>query len=151
MVVQAGWNNTKAAMQELCDRGLDAEVRANVRAQARRADVGGEVEIQAVQGVKAGQNYLVDVEVAAPRTWSLERLQKVEDAVRERVGAKVRGVRRVRVRFVPLEAAAADFGREFIAADVSPRSSPEPDDHQHHDHGEASGNAQNQGKAVRER
>ena len=146
MVVQAGLGNTKAAVLELCDRGLDEEVVESITRAAQKADVGGEVEIKEVQGVKAGQNYLVEIEVAAPKAWNLERLRVVEDALRDRIGSKVRGVRRVRVRFVPKEQEKSDFLHEFIAPDVSPRSSPEPEPtdetghaHEHHDHWKASG------------
>ena len=137
LVIQAGFGNMMAAVYELCDRGIDDEVRESILRAARKVDVEKGVEVRDVQGVKAGQNYLVELEVGAPGSWSLERLRQAEDKIRERVGAKVRGVRRVRVRFVPSQQEGADFADEFIGADVSPRSSPEPEggDHEHsHDH-----------------
>ncbi|AEO69511.1 c5c05e6a-bcf7-48cb-8031-ca096142de8a [Thermothielavioides terrestris] len=150
LVIRAGFNNTLSALYELADRSIDAEVRAAVSRQVAKAladDVaqgrGREVQLRDVTGVKSGQNYLVDLELAVPSLWTVEDVRGVEEAVRTRVGAKVRGVRRVRVRFVPSTAAAAaapDRFDEFIPADVSPRSSPEPEeennglDHDHHDH-----------------
>ena len=56
--------------------------------------------------------------------------REVEEAVRTQVGAKVRGVRRVRVRFVPKETTTTEFD-EFIPGDVSPKSSPEPEEDEH--------------------
>ena len=97
---------------------------------------GAQVQVQDVQGVKAGQNYLMNLELAVPSDWTVKETRFIEDAVRERVGAKVRGVRRVRVRFVAKSEATPDFTDEFIRADVSPRSSPEPEEEKYagHDH-----------------
>ena len=138
MVIQAGAANALSAVYELCDRSMDEEVKASVLKAARKADVEKGVEVRDVQGVKAGQNYLVDIEVAVPTNWSLDRSRKAEEAIRSRVGSKVRGVRRVRVRLVPAGNEEDDFQSEFIGADVSPRNSPEPESEQHdhdHDHG----------------
>jgi divalent metal cation (Fe/Co/Zn/Cd) transporter len=149
MVIRAGWGNTKAALLELADVSIDSEVKSNVRRAATRALKGdvnkglqavpnGElVEVRDVQGVKSGQNYLVDVELAIPTSFTLNEMQIIEDAVRERCGAKVRGVRRVRVKFVQLEDFGTSLTSDFIPTDVSPRSSPEPEDEHeehHHDH-----------------
>ncbi|KAI4117680.1 MAG: hypothetical protein LQ345_002133 [Seirophora villosa] len=153
MVVRAGWQNTGQALLELADVGVDSEIKSNVRkaaAQAIRSDSvnpdaavlpsgwSNEVEVSDVQGVKAGQNYLIDIELAVPESWTVRQVRVIEDVVRLRVGSKVRGVRRVKVRTVPKEGKVQDFTDEFIGADVSPRSSPEPeeeDDVNHtHDH-----------------
>lgn len=142
MVIRAGWGNTGSALLELADVGVAEEIRASVRKTASTAlgkdslgsgrVMGNQVEIRDVQGVKAGQNYLMSVELAVPGEWTVQETRLVEDAVRERVGSKVRGVRRVRVRFVAKSDEKPDFADEFISADVSPRSSPEPDnDHDH--------------------
>ncbi|KAK0709025.1 cation efflux family-domain-containing protein [Lasiosphaeria miniovina] len=160
LVIRAGWGNTLSALYELADRGIDDEVRRSVRrhvTQALESDDGTfssaknrEVQVCEVTGVKSGQNYLVDLELAVPSRWTVEDARILEDAVRARVGAKVRGVRRLRIRFVPKEAveaaaAAADAKDltekqpfdEFISGDISPRTSPEPesdDDDHHHRH-----------------
>lgn len=138
LVIRAGLSNTLSALYELADRSIDEEVRASVSRQVGKsmADVadGHEVDLRDVTGVKSGQNYLVDLELAVPSLWTVEQVRGVEEAVRTRVGAKVRGVRRVRVRFVPKAASVPDRFDEFIPADVSPRSSPEPEDENGHDH-----------------
>ncbi|KAK4123669.1 hypothetical protein N657DRAFT_656066 [Parathielavia appendiculata] len=144
LVIRAGFSNTLSALYELADRSIDKEVSESVSKQVVKSleDValGHEVELRDVTGVKSGQNYLVDLELAVPSAWTVEEVHEVEDAVRTRVGGKVRGVRRVRVRFVPKTAPVPDRFDEFIPGDVSPRSSPEPEDedgnHDHdHDHG----------------
>lgn len=152
MVVKAGWANTGQALLELADVGVDSEMRSNVRRAAAKAIRPAEddpilatlpdewfqdVEVRDVQGVKAGQNYLMEIELAVPETWTVRQSRAIEDTVRLTVGSKVRGVRRVKVRTVPKEGKAQDFTDEFIGADVSPRSSPEPEEdadfkHDHH-------------------
>jgi divalent metal cation (Fe/Co/Zn/Cd) transporter len=146
MVIRAGWGNTKAALLELADVTVDSEVKSNVRRAATRAlkgdpakglepvQYGEETEIRDIQGVKSGQNYLMDIELAVPKDFTVEQMEAIEEAVRQRCGTKVRGVRRVRVKFVQLDDTNATLGGDFIAADVSPRSSPEPEDEHDHDH-----------------
>ncbi len=152
MVIRAGWGNTGSALLELADVGIDEQMKGSVRKAATKAlstesfgkagIAGGEIQVRDVQGVKAGQNYLMDVALSVPSSYTVEQTRMIEDVVRERVGSQVRGVRRVKTRFMPLEDLEADFADEFIGADVSPRSSPEPEDekdarheHEHrHDH-----------------
>ncbi|KAL3428121.1 cation efflux family protein [Phlyctema vagabunda] len=141
LVIKAGWGNTVSALYELADKGIDEEVKSSISRAAKNSfaniSEGSEVELREVQGVKSGQNYLVDLELAVPNTWTIEDVREVEEGVREAVGGKVRGVRRVKVRFVPRDATTALFD-EFISGDVSPRESPEPEHHDHdhdHDHG----------------
>ncbi|KAL8721085.1 MAG: hypothetical protein Q9225_002157 [Loekoesia sp. 1 TL-2023] len=154
MVVRAGWANTGQALLELADVGVDSEIKNSVRKAATKALIPttdnpqlaalpneglDEIEVCNVHGVKAGQNYLMEVELALPGSWTIHQMRVIEDAVRLRVGSKVRGVRRVKVRIVPKEEKAQDFSNEFIGADISPRSSPEPEDeaeakHEHHQH-----------------
>ncbi|KAI4285363.1 MAG: hypothetical protein L6R38_000719 [Xanthoria sp. 2 TBL-2021] len=143
MVVRAGWANTGQALLELADVGVDGEIKNSVRKAANKeinpasrsavfAELPNEslvqVEVRDIQGVKAGQNYLMDVELAVPESWTVQQTRILEESVRSRVGSTVRGVRRVKVRIVPLETHSPDFSDEFIAAEVSPRSSPEPED-----------------------
>lgn len=141
MVIQAGWGNTRSALLELADVGVDDEMRDNVQRAAARAlgelnaaSPAEVVEVRHVQGVKSGQNYLMDVELAVPSSWTVDKTRSVEELVRERVGAKVRGVKRVRVRFVSKESPKPDFMDEFIGPNVSPRASPEPEEEHEHDH-----------------
>lgn len=160
MVVQAGWGNTKNALLELADVGVETEIKDKVRRAATAAlatmtTPSEAINVRAIQGVKAGQNFLMDVELGVPGTWTVEQTRGAEDLVRERVGAKVRGVKKVRVRFVT-NSAEPDFLDEFIPAGRSdastPVSEPEHDhDHEHeHDsglkHSEATGGSARQRK-----
>ncbi len=143
LVIKAGLGNILSAVYELADRGIDDEVKKSIRKQVGRGvatvSESHEVELRDVSGIKSGQNYLVDLELAVPGTWTVEDVREIEDAVRTQVGAKVRGVRRIRVRFVAKELDVAPKFDEFIPGDVSPKSSPEPEDngdgnghHRHH-------------------
>lgn len=136
LVIKAGWGNTMASLYELADKGIDEEVRTSVRRATERClrEQGNEVELRDVRGVKSGQNYLVDLEIAVPKTWTVVDVGRVEESVRSMVGSKVRGVRRVKVRFVPKENSEASLFDEFISGEISPRSSPEPEDNDDHDH-----------------
>lgn len=135
MVIRAGWGNTGSALLELADVGVAEEIKDSVRKAALktlREDsfwsgrvIGKLVEVRDVQGVKAGQNYLVNVELAVPGEWTVQETRLVEDAVRESLGSTVRGVRRVRVRFVAKSNEALDLTDEFTGSNVSP----EPHDH----------------------
>ncbi|KAI2630898.1 cation efflux family-domain-containing protein [Hypoxylon sp. NC1633] len=142
MVVKAGGENTVSALFELADRGIDDEVKASVQKQGQKAfssiAEGHEMELRDVTGVKSGQNYLVDLEVAIPPTWTIADVNVAEDRIRTQVGSKVRGVRRVRVRFVSKEGSVPKFD-EFIPGDVSPRSSPEPEEEEHNHHHNGNG------------
>ncbi|KAK7970263.1 hypothetical protein PG996_001303 [Apiospora saccharicola] len=139
MVIKAGAENTVSSVMELADRSIDGEIKASVGKQARTAlaDVpeGHVVELREVTGTKSGQNYLVDLEIAVPNDWTVEHVRDVEEKVRTRVGGKVRGVRKVRVRFVPKGTLALPRFDEFIPGDVSPKSSPEPEEEHNHDDG----------------
>jgi divalent metal cation (Fe/Co/Zn/Cd) transporter len=142
LVIKAGWGNTVSALYELVDKSIDDEVKSSVRKQAKKAietlSSSSDIELREVEGIKSGQNYLVDLLIAVPRSWTLKETKEVEDRVRETVGTKVRGARRVKVRFVPKEDSETSLFDEFIAGDVSPQLSPEPEehdhDHDHHDH-----------------
>ncbi|KAL2155910.1 hypothetical protein VTH82DRAFT_652 [Thermothelomyces myriococcoides] len=173
LVIRAGFSNTLSALYELADRSIDEEVRAAVAKQVGKSLAALDddendhdhdhdhdrhhharnVQLRDVMGVKSGQNYLVDVELAVPGHWTVEQVRAVEEAVRARVGSKVRGVRRLRVRFVPrpssdgdgvTETAPSAPFDEFIPGNVSPRSSPEPEgeeeeEDQGHGHGHGKG------------
>jgi divalent metal cation (Fe/Co/Zn/Cd) transporter len=146
LVVKAGAENTVSSIQELVDRGIDEDVKKSVSRQVRkRLDTisqGHQVELRDVSGIKSGQNYLVDLEMGVPGAWTVEDLREVEEGVREQIGNKVRGAKRVRVRFVSSAAAPAGEFDEFISADISPRSSPEPEEEHNHndDHHHSNGN-----------
>lgn len=151
LVIRAGWGNTLSSLYELADRTVDDDIKRSVRRQAQKSiqnldsGRGHEVELREISGIKSGQNYLIDLELAVPAEWTVQEVRKVEDAVRTQIGAKVRGVRKVRVRFVPLDAA-ADTTRfdEFIPGTVDAQSDPESEaednDHEHDDHEHGNGN-----------
>ncbi|TLD32491.1 Mitochondrial metal transporter 2 [Venturia nashicola] len=136
LVISAGWGNTRTALVELADQGIDQEVKDKVQAAATQA-LGSiqqpGIEVRKVQGIKAGQTYLLELELGVPSDYTLIETGAVEDAVRKRVGEKVRGARRVRVRFVPSDLR-EDVNQEFISPSVSARSSPEPEDEHDHSH-----------------
>lgn len=145
LVIKAGWGNTLSSLYELADRTIEDEVKKSVRRQAQKSfdtiSQGHEVELRDVSGIKSGQNYLIDVELAVPGGWTVEDVREVESAVRTLVGSKVRGVRKVRVRFVPKEVPteATKFD-EFIPGSVSPQSSPEPEEQNGNGNGNGQGN-----------
>lgn len=152
LVIKAGWGNTVSALYELADKGIDNDIKASVRKHASNAieslREGSLVELREIEGVKSGQNYLVDLMLAVPKTWTVEDVREVEEQVREMVGSKVRGVRRVKIRFVPKEIEATSLFDEFISGNVSPLGSPEPEEHDHdhdheneHDHGHTNTNS----------
>lgn len=148
MVVQAGWGNTKSALLELADVGVDHEMKDKVRKVADLAvesvtTISEPVGVRAIQGIKAGQNYLMDVELGVPGTWTMEQTRGVEDLVRERIGAKVRGVKKVRVRFVSNSAQEPDFLDEFIPRDPTGVASPASDEEHSHDHDHDHGHSHN--------
>ena len=161
MVIKAGWGNTRAALLELADVTVDSEVKSNVRRAATRAlkgdsakgidpvQYGEETEVRDIQGIKSGQNYLMDVELAVPKDFTLQQMEVVEEAMRQRCGTKVRGVRRVRVKFVQAEDTHASLADDFIGVDVSPRSKPEPEDeHDQHEHDHAHAHTHSNGHAT---
>lgn len=142
LVIKGGWGNTVSALYELADKGIDPEMKSSITKHAKNGIAsipnGSSIELREVEGVKSGQNFLVDLQLAVPSKWTVEQVRSVEETVRETIGAKVRGVRRVTVRFVPTNSETSLFD-EFISGDVSPRSSPEPEEHDH-EHTNGNGN-----------
>lgn len=143
MIVQAGWGNTKSAMLELADVAMDEEVKDNVEKAARTALVaqnGGsqEAEIRAVQGIKSGQNFLVDIEVSTPSHYTVGELDAIKVAMREKIAADVKGVKRVSVRFVSNVASdTTPFADEFLASKEGDVDAQDHDHDHDHDHSHA--------------
>ncbi|KAJ5745584.1 Cation efflux family protein [Penicillium odoratum] len=139
MVIKAGWGNTITALLELADTTVDDEIKTSVQTAASKAlkdiEDGEQVIIRDVQGMKSGQNYLMDIELAVPGAWAITRSRVVEEAVRQTIGAGVRGVKRVRVRFIPVEEQELTFSEEFVSQDSG--ANPELDD----SHAHASGSS----------
>lgn len=137
MVIRAGWGNTKIALTELADASISQEIKdkANAVADAavREATSNGS-HVRDVSGTKAGQNYLLDIEVIVPGDQTIEQLNKAETLIRERVGANVRGARRIRVRFVAADVEGTDLLNEFVPPSLSSMAKPEDDGHEHNHH-----------------
>lgn len=132
MVIKAGWGNTRTSLLELADTNVDDDIKESVRKAATKALTKGKecegVEFRDVQGMKSGQNYLMDVELAVPGDWSVNRSRQVEETVRSVIGGGVRGVKRVKVRFVPAERDGVTFDEEFIPPEVTSQANPEPEE-----------------------
>src|ERR1700760_1349466 len=134
MVIRAGWTNTMTSLTELADASVAEDVKETVKSvtsQALREALQGDAEAREVSGTKAGQNYLLDIEVAVPNDLTIEQLSGAESLIRERVAKKVRGSRRIRIRFIPLEAQEGDFMHDFVPPGVNPLSTPEPEKYEH--------------------
>jgi len=106
MVVQAGAGNTRAALEELADAGIDREVKDEV---TKKVVETGE-ELISVDGIKSGQNYLLTITVTVDQDRTMGELTEVEDKVRTSV-ADVAGMWKVQVRFVGKGVVAAN---EFV-------------------------------------
>ncbi|KAK3720068.1 mitochondrial metal transporter [Vermiconidia calcicola] len=145
MIAQAGWVNTKSALFELSDVSFDSEIKDKVESAAATAlveHVGSSASIKGVQGVKSGQNILVEVEVAAPGDWTVSKTHEIEDLVREKIAANVRGVRRVVVRFTSADKDDPAFADEFVTATRTNDSEPEEDPgHDEDGHSHSNGHA----------
>lgn len=162
MVIQAGAGNTVSAFRELADQGIDDDIKSSVSKHAHKAlknvAEGHEVALREVSGIKSGQNYLVDLEMTVPGAWSVDTTQQVEDAVRTQVGGKVRGVRRVRIRFSPKEATSKARFDDFIPGTVvlppeteEDASDAEAESNHDHAHGLKSNSNQDHGDGLRNR
>lgn len=137
MVIKAGWGNTRTSLLELADTTVDDDIKGSVGKAAKKALAQIQdkaVEVRDVQGMKSGQNYLMEIELGVPGSWSVKQSREVESAVREAIGAGVIGVKRLKVRFVPSEQTDANFTEEFIAPETSARIDPEAGDDQDHEH-----------------
>lgn len=150
MVIKAGWGNTVTSLLELADTTVDDDIKTTVQNAATKAlkalEDGEQVIVRDVQGMKSGQNYLMDIELAVPGAWAITRSRVVEEAVRKTVGEKVRGVKRVKIRFIPTEQEELTFSEEFVSQDTGANPEPEsngngngvaPGSHNHnqyHDH-----------------
>lgn len=131
MVVRAGFGNTKSSLYELADAAVDPGMSNSVRKAATRAidilPASDQIEIRGIHGIKSGQNYLMEMDIAVPGSWSVDRTRHIEQRVRERVGARVRGVKRLKIRFIPNTVHDVDFVEEFISPEVGSHSNPEPE------------------------
>lgn len=147
MIVQAGWMNTKTALLELADVSINSEIKDKVRKAAVSAldgRLGDGAKIRGVQGVKSGQNILIEVEIAAPGNWQVSKTNELEKAVRAKIAASVRGVRRVVVHFSNAEKDSVAFEDEYLAGGIASSDAEGADDHDHahdHEHAHTNGHA----------
>lgn len=153
MVIRAGWGNTGNALLELADVAIDEEVKHNVGRAAKEAvtinpkdDAAAgqgnsyreDISIGQVSGIKAGQSYLVEVDIKVPENMTIKETRPIERLVRERVGANVRGVRRVKVNFHAAKEA-PNFTDDFVGpnkSSVDSEGSKEAHNHHTHTHSE---------------
>jgi len=121
MIVQAGWGNTKAALLELSDVAMDEDVKEKVDTEARAAlqqYFGSDAQLRGVQGVKSGQNFLVELEVFVSEDISVGRAEEIQDQIRQQISTKVRGVRKVAIRFTSKSNDRPAFSDEYVAGRV---------------------------------
>lgn len=133
MVVRAGWSNTMTSIQELADKAVGDDIKNKGRIEAEKAieDCGlVGAQVMDIGGTKAGQNYLLDVVIAVSTEATVRETTATERIIRGRIASKVRGARRIRIRFVdhdgfnPMD--------EFVAPGGGhPSSEPDFDDHDH--------------------
>lgn len=151
MIIQAGWGNTKSAFLELADVGMDDDIKQSVYKSAAGAleeAVGGAAKINGVQGIKSGQNFMVEIEVAIPTSWTQGYTSELETAIRTSV-SKQRGVRRATVRFVSQGTGVVAFQDEFIARRVGEdEDEDEANDHKH-EHGNHEGSSATSGSVQK--
>lgn len=136
MIVQAGWGNTKTALYELADAGMEEEVREGAEKAAITALENTSAEIRGVQGIKSGQNLMFEVEVGVPSDWSVARSNELEVEIREAIAGNVRGTKRVNVRFTTKNETA--FLDQFVASKEE-LDGHSDHDHDHHDHDHSNG------------
>lgn len=130
MVINAGFGNTRAALMELVDVGLDDETKGNLtRATEKALALRPErLSVRGVGGMKSGQNYLAELTIEVPVGTTVAETSRVEEELREIVGAEVRGVRRIKIRFVEEGVAEqTEFVEKKQTLDLE-------ENHEHHDH-----------------
>ncbi|KAI5293919.1 hypothetical protein KEM52_005007 [Ascosphaera acerosa] len=142
MVVKAGYDNTRLSLLELADAAVDEDIRSAVSEAAAASlhtmpaalqdAIGPSVQqgprVARVSGTKAGQGYLMVLTLVVPDGWTVAQTRMVENHVRLVVGGKVKGLKKLDIRFVPLSAVLSDeqeldrqlHTEEFIDPDAAP-------------------------------
>ncbi|PSK57789.1 Metal tolerance protein C1 [Elsinoe australis] len=136
MIVQAGIQNTKSALLELADVGIEDEIREGVQEATESALSGTDAKVSEIQGVKSGQNFLLEVAVAIPDSSTLRDQRVIEDRIREAVSKKVKGAKRVAVHFIASKDVSKGFSHEFLSFNPDETLEHNHDhDHEHkHEH-----------------
>ncbi|EPQ64365.1 Bgt-2724 [Blumeria graminis f. sp. tritici] len=123
LVIKGGWGNTVKAIYELADSGLDDEIKTSISLKFEEKfasdPVKSQVELRGIEGVKSGPNYLVDVQLAVPSTWTLRETSEVEGRVRDIIGSSVRGISRIKIRFVARDVDPSSLLDEYVTQDYS--------------------------------
>lgn len=105
MVIKTGFSNTVSAMFELADKSIDENVRHSVRKAAmavlKHNFKDCQIEIREVTGIKSGQNYLLDLELAVPGEWTITDCIEVENALRSKIEKTMHGTQRIRIQYIP--------------------------------------------------
>lgn len=117
MIIQAGYGNTKSALLELADVGIEEDVRHEAEDVVLQSLQASEANFEMLQGIKSGQNFLLEVALSVPTTWTLQQMKEVETMVRDEVSKKMKSVKRVTIRFVDQNSSATAFSGEFINSD----------------------------------
>ncbi|KAL4947992.1 cation efflux protein, partial [Aspergillus filifer] len=106
MVIYAGCGNLLRSFLELADITIDSDIKSSVSEAAANAVVAikgsDTINIQTVNGIKSGHNYLIDIELAVPGAWPVIRISQIEGIIRGAINKVVPNVKQVKVRFVPL-------------------------------------------------
>jgi cation diffusion facilitator family transporter len=142
MIVQAGYGNTKAALLELADVSIDADLKHKLQSAALQAlsDTKQAIDtIPQVQGIKSGQNYLIEVAVSLPSSCTLAQMTQTENSMRAKIAAASPGIKRVSVRFTTSPVTADAFANEFVLQkDKASVLEQEPEQEHDHHHGGSS-------------
>ncbi|KAK4507007.1 hypothetical protein PRZ48_000741 [Zasmidium cellare] len=147
MIVQAGFVNTKSALLELADVGMDEEAREGAEAAVKTALESNDAELRGVQGIKSGQNLMFEVEVGVPEDWSVAHSNDIEAEIRDAIVENVKGTKRVNVRFTTKAADQAPFADQFSTKDQELLEDEHDHDHDHdhghdhHDHARTNGHS----------
>ncbi|THW04729.1 hypothetical protein D6D02_00649 [Aureobasidium pullulans] len=134
MIVQAGYGNTKAALLELADVSIEDDMKHKIESATSQAL--GDLKLPTesapqVQGIKSGQNYLIEIAVTVPSSWTLEQMTEAENKVREQVSSAAQGIKRVSIRFTSSANTADAFANEFVASKDQKHDREHEHDHSH--------------------
>ncbi|KAI5267097.1 hypothetical protein E4T47_08157 [Aureobasidium subglaciale] len=145
MIVQAGYGNTKAALLELADVTIEDDMKQKIESATSTALADLKLPTESapqVQGIKSGQNYLIEIAVTVPSSWTLQQMSEAEDVVREKVAKAAQGIKRISIRFTSSENTADAFANEFVASQDQKTGGEHEHEHEHeHDHSHDDGHS----------
>lgn len=98
LIIRVGYQSGKAACQEIVDRGLDQDVLDTIKTGAETGlGEKSDISVCDVKGTKSGTYYIVDVEVEAPGTLTVDKFDEIKKTVTEGVKKESKNVKIVRV------------------------------------------------------